>query len=133
MGSGGLHSLEIWRESRIHAHIHPTEDPKLPGKLPGRVSCCPFILWHDRIALIPVRCRIGPAIAFDRLGLVFWEPGDGDPPVHAAMLRPLFVAAIGLEQVTVSFNNDPGIGEDARKLLSEVAVGEVDPTHAARA
>ncbi len=48
------------------------------------------------------------------------------------MLRPLLVASLGLEQVTVSFNNDPGIGEDARKLLSEVAVGEVDPTHAAR-
>jgi hypothetical protein len=32
----------------------------------------------------------------------------------------------------VPFNDDPGLGEDARKLLSEVAVGEEDPTHAAR-
>ena len=116
----------------MNAHIHPTEDPKLPGKLPGRVSSDLVIQWRDRIALIPGRCHIGPAIAFDRIGLVFWEPGDGDPPVHAAMLRPLLVASLGLEQVTVSFNNDPGIGEDARKLLSEVAVGEVDPTRAAR-
>jgi hypothetical protein len=47
-------------------------------------------------------------------------------------VRPLFVAAIGREQITMSFNNDPGIGEDARKLLSEVAVGEPDSAHAAR-
>ena len=40
--------------------------------------------------------------------------------------------AVGLEQVAVPFNDYPGIGEDARKLLSEVAVGEEDPTHAAR-
>lgn len=48
------------------------------------------------------------------------------------VLQPLFVVALGLEQVAVPFNDSPGLGEDARKLLSEVAVGEVNPTHAAR-
>jgi hypothetical protein len=48
------------------------------------------------------------------------------------MLEPLFIAAVGLEQVTVPLHGQPGLGEDARKLLSEVAVGEVNPAHAAR-
>jgi hypothetical protein len=38
----------------------------------------------------------------------------------------------GPEQVAVPFNDYPGLGEDARKLFSEIAVGEVNPTHAAR-
>lgn len=59
--------------------------------------------------------------------------GDGYPPGRAAMLQPLFIAALGLEQVAVPLDDDPGISEDARKLLSEIAVGEVDPAHAARA
>ena len=58
--------------------------------------------------------------------------GDCNPPVRAAVLQPLFVAPFGLEQVAVSFNEYPSISEDARKLLSEVAVGEVDPAHAVR-
>ena len=80
--TGGLHSLEIWRESRMNAHIHQTEVYKLPGKLPGLVSCYLVIQWRDRDAPIPARCLIGPAIASDRLGLVFWEPD-----FHAARCR----------------------------------------------
>jgi hypothetical protein len=58
--------------------------------------------------------------------------GDGNPALGDAVLKPLFVAALGLEQVAVPFNDHPGLGQDERKLLSEVAVGEVDPIHAAR-
>jgi hypothetical protein len=55
---GGLHSLEIWRGSRMNAHIHQTEVYKLPGKLPGLVSCYLVIQWRDRNALIPARCPL---------------------------------------------------------------------------
>ena len=48
------------------------------------------------------------------------------------MFQPLLIASVRLEQVAVSLNLDPGISQDARKLHSEVAVGEIDPTHAAR-
>ena len=47
------------------------------------------------------------------------------------MFKPLHIASVRLEQVAVSLHLDPGISQDARKLFSEVAVGEVDPTHAA--
>ena len=58
--------------------------------------------------------------------------GYGNQPVRAAVLQPFFVAALGLEQVAVPLDDYPGLGKDARKLLSEIAVGEVDPIHAAR-
>jgi len=58
--------------------------------------------------------------------------GDGDQSVAPAVFQPLFVAARGLKQIAVPLNGEPGLGEEARKLLSEVTVGEVDATHAAR-
>ena len=86
---------------------------------------------------LPHQDEQGHLEALHRLQLIRDIPnaavvGDGNPPVRAAVLQPLFVAALGLEQVAVSFNGYPGFGEDARKLLSEIAFGEVDPTHAAR-
>jgi hypothetical protein len=58
--------------------------------------------------------------------------GDGHAAGRAAVLQPLLVAAVGREQVAVALDLQAGVGQDARKLLSEVAVGEPDPAHAAR-
>jgi hypothetical protein len=44
----------------------------------------------------------------------------------------VFVAAIGRKQVAMPFDRNARVGQDARELLPEVAIGEVDPAHAAR-
>ena len=55
-----------------------------------------------------------------------------DSSIPAAMLKPLFVAATGREQVNVTFDAQTSLGEDGRKLLAEISIGEVGPSHAAR-
>ena len=55
-----------------------------------------------------------------------------DSAVHSAVLEPLLIAAIGGKEVSVSLDRYSGLSEDSRKLLPEVAIGEVDPAHAAR-
>ena len=55
-----------------------------------------------------------------------------DSSIPAAMLKPLFVAAIGREQVNVTFDAQTSLSEDGRKLLAEISIGEVGPSHAAR-
>ena len=57
---------------------------------------------------------------------------DRDPSVPAAMLEPLLVTAVRREQVNVAFDGQSGLGEDGRKLLAEISIGEVGPSHAAR-
>jgi hypothetical protein len=48
-------SLEIWHGSLMSAHIHPTEDPNLPGRVSGYL----VIQWRDRITPIPACCPWG--------------------------------------------------------------------------
>jgi hypothetical protein len=59
---------------------------------------------------------------------------DGDATVLAAMPQPLFVAARGTEQLGVTLDGQAGLGQDAWKLLAQVAVGKPDDgsIHAAR-
>ena len=54
------------------------------------------------------------------------------PATPSAVLQPLLIAAIGREEVGVSLDRYACISQDLRKLLSEVAIREVDPAHAAR-
>lgn len=58
--------------------------------------------------------------------------GDADTAVAAAVLEPLFVGAVGREEVRVPFDAQAGGGENFREALSEIAVGEPDEAHAAR-
>ena len=55
-----------------------------------------------------------------------------DSSIPAAMFKPLFVAAIGREQVDMTFDAQTSLGEDGRKLLAEISIREVGPSHAAR-
>ncbi len=75
-------SLEIWHERLMSAHIHPTEDPKLPG----RVSGCLVIQWRDRITPIPARCPWGTRDQPARF--------SGSRRANASSARPLPVRAL---------------------------------------
>ena len=44
----------------------------------------------------------------------------------------MFVAAIGPEQGDVTFDTQASLGENVCKLLAEISIGEVGPSHAAR-
>jgi len=48
------------------------------------------------------------------------------------VLQPLLVGAVRRKDIAMALHRNAGVGEDARKLLPEVAVGEVRPAHAAR-
>ena len=58
--------------------------------------------------------------------------GNGDPPLRAAVLQPFFIAAFRPEQFAVAFDRNASRGKNARKLLSEIPIREIDPAHAAR-
>lgn len=74
--------------------------------------------------------------ALDRRQLV-WNVANaavvrnGHAPVRAAVRQPLLVAASGREQVAMALDLEAGLGQDARELLSQVAIGEPDAVHAA--
>lgn len=57
---------------------------------------------------------------------------NGNSPVPSAVLQPLIVGTIGRKQISVAFHRQSGLGEDLRKLLAEVAIGEIGAAHAAR-
>jgi hypothetical protein len=57
---------------------------------------------------------------------------DRYPATPSAALEPRLIAAVGRKDIGMSLDRDPGFSQDSRKLLPEIAIGEVDPAHAAR-
>ncbi len=57
---------------------------------------------------------------------------NSDSAARAAVLEPLFVAAVSGKEVSMSLDRYACFGEDSRKLLSEVAISEINAVHAAR-
>ncbi|MFZ2650115.1 MAG: hypothetical protein WA210_08405 [Burkholderiaceae bacterium] len=55
-----------------------------------------------------------------------------DPSAPAHRFEPLRVWRVVLEMVCGTFDAQTGGGENSGKLLSEIAVSEVDPAQAAR-
>jgi hypothetical protein len=58
---------------------------------------------------------------------------NSDAVMRTAVLQPLLIGPFLFEQVTMAFHGNARVGQDAGELLSQVAVGEVDAAHAARA
>lgn len=54
-----------------------------------------------------------------------------DPSAFTDNAKPIMISRIGREVLIVAFNPEARLNKDAGELLSEVAVGEIDPGQAA--
>lgn len=100
---------------------------KAPDKIPGQISGGGLPHHYEQPDLEPI---YRSEFVWDIPDSVIVR--DRNTAIAPAMLEPFLVASIRLKQVSVPLNREPGIRKNARKLLAEIPVGEIDQAHAAR-